>query len=97
MRRGAEEALGQPEVFNTDQRSQFTSWEFTQVLKDRGMRISMDGKGRYSDNIFVAIYKGTAVADGEVRRGVPESLHQRPEGPEGGGGLLPVLQWSQAP
>ena len=50
-----EEALrkGQPEVFNTDQGSQFTSWEFTQVLKDRGVRISMDGKGRYQDNIFV--------------------------------------------
>ena len=50
-----EEALGkgQPEVFNTDQGSQFTSLEFTQVLQDRGVRISMDGKGRYQDNIFV--------------------------------------------
>ena len=50
-----EEALGrgQPEVFNTDQGSQFTSLEFTQILKDRGVRISMDGKGRYQDNIFV--------------------------------------------
>ena len=44
---------GRPEVFNTDQGSQFTSWEFTQVLQYRGVRISMDGKGRYSDNIFV--------------------------------------------
>ena len=50
---GLEESQGQPEVFNTDQGSQFTSWEFTQVLQDRGVRISMDGKGRYSDNIFV--------------------------------------------
>ena len=50
-----EEALGRgkPEVFNTDQGSQFTSLEFTQVLQDRGVRISMDGKGRYQDNIFV--------------------------------------------
>ena len=50
-----EEALtkGQPEVFNTDQGSQFTSWEFTQVLQEHGVRISMDGKGRYQDNIFV--------------------------------------------
>ena len=48
-----EEGQGQPEVFNTDQGSQFTSWEFTQVLQDRGVRISMDGKGRYQDNIFV--------------------------------------------
>ena len=46
-------ANGQPEVFNTDQRSQFTSLEFTQVLQDSGVRISMDGKGRYQDNIFV--------------------------------------------
>ena len=50
-----EEALGQgqPEVFNTDQGSQFTSLEFTQVLQERGVKISMDGKGRYQDNIFV--------------------------------------------
>ena len=49
------EALGQgqPEVFNTDQGSQFTSLEFTQVLQDRGVKISIDGKGRYADNIFV--------------------------------------------
>ena len=50
-----EEALGQgqPEVFNTDQGSQFTSLEFTQVLQERGVKISMDGKGRNQDNIFV--------------------------------------------
>ena len=76
-----EEALGKgrPEVFNTDQGSQFTSLEFTQALQDRGVRISMDGKGRYQDNIFVE----AAVADGEVRGGVPESLRQRPRGPVG--------------
>ena len=44
---------GQPEVFNTDQGSQFTSLEFTQVLQEHGVKISMDGKGRYKDNIFV--------------------------------------------
>ena len=50
-----EEALtkGRPEVFNTDQGSQFTSLEFTQVLQEHGVKISMDGKGRYQDNIFV--------------------------------------------
>ena len=50
-----EEALsqGRPEVFNTGQGSQFTSLEFTQVLQEQGVRISMDGKGRYQDNIFV--------------------------------------------
>jgi len=51
-----EEALakyGTPEIFNTDQGCQFTSLEFTQVLKDHGIRISMDGKGRWRDNVFV--------------------------------------------
>src|SRR5271169_3673258 len=51
-----EEALaryGQPEIFNTDQGSQFTSDEFTGTLKRHGVTISMDGKGRYMDNIFV--------------------------------------------
>ena len=38
---------GRPEVFNTNQGSQFTSREFTQVLQDHEVRISMDGKGRY--------------------------------------------------
>ena len=40
-------------MFNTDQGSQFTSWEFTQVLQDRGVRTCMDGKGPYQDNIFM--------------------------------------------
>jgi putative transposase len=51
-----EEALarhGLPEMFNTDQGSQFTSFAFTGVLKDAGIRISMDGRGRCMDNIFV--------------------------------------------
>jgi putative transposase len=50
-----EEALGRgrPEIFNTDQGGQFTSEAFTQTLQERGIRVSMDGKGRYLDNIFV--------------------------------------------
>jgi len=50
-----EEALeyGKPEIFNTDQGCQFTSEEFTSVLLDREIRISMDGRGRALDNIFV--------------------------------------------
>lgn len=44
---------GSPEIFNTDQGSQFTSWAWTQRLKDAGIRISMDGKGRCMDNIFI--------------------------------------------
>ena len=44
---------GRPEALNTDQGSQFTSREFTQVLQDHGVKISMDGKGIYANNIFV--------------------------------------------
>lgn len=44
---------GAPEIFNTDQGSQFTSEEFTGVLKAHGIQISMDGRGRCHDNIFV--------------------------------------------
>jgi putative transposase len=44
---------GKPEIFNTDQGSQFTSLAFTQVLKDAGVAISMDGRGRCMDNIFI--------------------------------------------
>ncbi len=44
---------GRPEIFNSDQGSQFTSLEFTSVLKDSGVAISMDGRGRCMDNIFI--------------------------------------------
>ena len=59
-----EEAIaqyGRPEIFNTDgprpapQGSQFTSDDFTQVLKNHDVKISMDGKGRWVDNVFVAL------------------------------------------
>ena len=51
-----EEALdrhGRPEIFNTDQGSQFTSADFINVLKNAGIAISMDGKGAWRDNVFV--------------------------------------------
>jgi len=51
-----EEALarhGKPEIFNTDQGSQFTSAAFTGLLADNGIQISMDGKGAWRDNVFV--------------------------------------------
>lgn len=47
------EQYGTPEIFNTDQGSQFTSETFTNVLRNNGIRISMDGKGRWLDNVFV--------------------------------------------
>ena len=51
-----EEAIdryGAPQIFNTDQGAQFTSEAFTGVLKAAGVQISMDGKGRWVDNVFV--------------------------------------------
>ena len=44
---------GKPEIFNTDQGSQFTSAEFTDLLKAHDIKISMDGKGAWRDNVFV--------------------------------------------
>ena len=54
--RALEEALedhGIPEIVNTDQGSQFTSEAFIEVLKDKDIQISMDGKGRWLDNVFI--------------------------------------------
>jgi putative transposase len=51
-----EEAMarfGRPEIFNTDQGSQFTSPRFTTVLQQAGVRTSMDGRGRWMDNVFI--------------------------------------------
>ena len=99
FRAGAqEEALGkgQPEVFDTDQslprrRPEEASSRVgssPQVLVNRGVRISMDREGAVLRQYLL----GAAAADGEVRGGVPEGLRQRPQGPEGAGELLPVLQ-----
>jgi putative transposase len=72
--------FGPPEIFNTDQGSQFTSLDFTQVLKDAGVKISMDGKGRWTDNIFIerlwrslkyeCIYLHAFETGSEARRGI---------------------------
>lgn len=45
--------FGKPEIFNTDQGSQFTSFAFTGRLAQAGIRISMDGRGRWMDNVFI--------------------------------------------
>ena len=45
---------GRPGIFNTDQASQFTSADFIRILKDAGIAISMDGRGAWRDNVFVA-------------------------------------------
>ncbi len=63
---------GQPELFNTDQGAQFTSMAFTDRLETTGVRISMDGRRRWPDNVL----RRTAGVQLEVRRGPPEGLCQ---------------------
>ena len=48
---------GRPDIFNTDQGSQFTSNEFTGMLKSNDIRISMDGKGRWVDNVIIERFR----------------------------------------
>jgi len=78
-----EEAIsryGTPQLFNTDQGSQFTSDDFTGILKKHDVRISMDGKGRWMDNVFIErLWKSVKYQDvylkayssiSEVRKGL---------------------------
>jgi putative transposase len=78
-----EEAIrtyGTPEIFNTDQGSQFTSDDFTGMLRHHGVRVSMDGKGRWIDNVFIErLWKSVKYQDvyikeyrsiGELRTGL---------------------------
>ena len=66
--------FGKPEIFNTDQGSQFTSSEFIGLLTAADVRISMDGRGRWMDNIFIE-----RLALAQIRRGLSERLcrHRR--------------------
>jgi putative transposase len=83
-----EEAIqkyGTPEIFNTDQGSQFTSFAFTSVLKDAGIKISMDGKGRFMDNIFIerlwrslkyeCVYLHAFDTEGEAKTKIGKWIH----------------------
>ena len=45
--------VGKPEIINTDQGSQYTSDEWISIVKEHGIKISMDGKGRWADNIII--------------------------------------------
>jgi len=79
------ETYGVPAVFNTDQGSQFTAEAFTSVLKKKGIRISMDGKGRALDNIIVErlwrtlkyeeIYLNDYHSMGELKLAVKKYFH----------------------
>jgi len=83
-----QEALGKygkPEIFNTDQGSQFTSGEWIDTLKAAGVQISMDGKGRWIDNVFIErlwrsvkyenIYLHAYETGAQLRRGLTEYFH----------------------
>lgn len=70
---------GRPEIFNTDQGSQFTSRAFTGVLERAGVRISMDGRGRCLDNIFVErLWRGVKYEDVSVK-GYEQMPEARPD------------------
>jgi len=90
--------FGPPEIMNTDQGSQFTSFVWTDRLKRLGVRISMDGKGRFLDNIFVerlwrslkyeCVYLHAWEAGSEAKAGVRKWIefynHKRPHSALGG-------------
>ena len=60
--------FGHPEIFNSDQGSQFTSSEFNDVLKAADVRISMDRRGRWMDNVFIERLWGVVRLTGGGRR-----------------------------
>jgi putative transposase len=77
---------GKPGIFNTDQGSQFTSFSFTQVLKDAEVKISMDSKGRWMDNIMIerlwwslkyeCIYLHAFETGSEARKGIDKWIRR---------------------
>jgi putative transposase len=96
-----EEAIaryGQPAIMNTDQSSQFTSQSFTGLLKAEGIRLSMDGRGAWRDNVFVErlwrsvkyeevylhAYDSVAAAQAGLARYVQFSNSRRPHSSHGG-------------
>jgi putative transposase len=90
--------FGSPEIMNTDQGSQFTSFAWTDLLKRVGSRISMDGKGRCMDNIFIerlwrslkyeCVYLHAWETGSQARNGIGRWItfynHQRPHTAHGG-------------
>jgi putative transposase len=68
-------ATGRPEIFNTDQGSQFTAWEYTRRLEEAGIAVSRDGRGRALDNVFVErLWRSVKYEDIYIKEyeGVPE-------------------------
>jgi putative transposase len=73
--------VGKPEIFNTDQGSQFTSNDFTRLLLDEAIAISMDGRGRTFDNIFIERlwrslkYENVYINDYQTVRDARQGIH----------------------
>ena len=91
-----EEALarhGSPEIFNTDQGSQFTSTDFIKVLAAREIKISMDGKGAWRDECL----RRTPLADHQIRGSLPAGLRQRLGSTRLDWALYKLLQHPQTP
>ena len=93
--------FGRPEIFNTDQGSQFTGFEWTNALAEAGVKISMDGRGRWIDNRFIerlwrslkyeCVYLQAFETGSEARRGIGAwiSYYNRERPHSGIGGLTP--------
>ena len=100
--------FGKPEIFNTDQGSQFTATEFTGALARAGIKISMDGKGRWMDNVFIErLWRSLKYEDiyikgyddgTELRAGVAQWMgfynHHRPH--QALGNRAPMAVWHEA-
>ena len=80
--------FGTPEIFNSDQGSQFTSSAFTSVLEAHGVTISMDGRGRWIDNVFTRALLALA----QVRGGVPARVRRPHAGQARHRGVRALLQ-----
>jgi putative transposase len=76
-----QEALkkGKPEIFNTDQGSQFTSAEFIALLEKHGVKVSMDGIGRYADNVFIERLWRTLKYEEVYLKAYPDAVAARRE------------------
>lgn len=77
-----EEAIGKygaPDIFNTDQGSQFTSFDFTGLLKEHQIKISMDGKGRWMDNVFIERLWRSLKYECVYLKAFTDGLHARQE------------------
>lgn len=83
---------GAPSIFNTDQGCQCTSLEFTGLLKEHGIPISMDGTGCWRDNVFVE----RTLEEHHIRGGLSARLRDRQRSPTGIGPLPDVLQPGKA-